>query len=183
MKRTKPVSILIALILTLALLPAASACAETDAGALLNSIDLLARQGWILNCGYRAGSGTIGDVIEDLGEPDASEYVASAKGTYDTYDQAGFVVGFGKGDRIFELRSFDARLGSIQLNDVKAYYGEPDHTASGNGEQYLSYKLDDELNIKFVFSSSGKNPVLKHYNVLWPQGTVNMMADDPGRTW
>jgi hypothetical protein len=163
--------------------PVAPARAETDAGALLNAIDLLARQGWILNCGYRAGDGTIGDVIEDLGEPDASDYVAAAKGTYDTYEQAKIVVGFGKGDRIFELRSFDERLGAITLEDVKAFYGKPDHTASAGGEQYLSYKLTDELNIKYVFSSSGKNPALKHYNVLWPKGTVNMMAEDPGRTW
>ena len=183
MKMAKPVSILMTLILCLALLPVAPARAETDAGALLNAVDLLARQGWILNCSYRAGSGTIGDVIDDLGEPDSSDYVSAAKGTYDTYDKEKIVVGFGKGDQIFELRSFDERLGNIRLNDVKAFYGQPDHSASGNGEQYLSYKLDDELNIKFVFSSSGKNPALKHYNVLWPQGTVNTMSEDPGRTW
>jgi hypothetical protein len=180
---SKPVSILIALILCLSILPASSALAETDAKALLGSIDLLARQGWILNCGYRVEENTVDDVTGDIGKPDDSTYVASAKGTYATFDQAGFVVGFNKGDQIFELRSFDARLGNVKLNDVKAYYGEPDHTASGSGEQYLSYKLTDDLNIKFIFSSSGKNPTLKHYNVLWPEGSANLMADDPGRTW
>lgn len=183
MKRTKPVLILVALILSLALLPAASAYAETDAGALLNSIDLLARQGWIINCGYRLEENTVDDVIDDIGKPDESTYVESAKGTYATFDQAGFVVGYNKGEQIFELRSLDARLGGIKLNDVKAYYGEPDHKSTGSGEQYLSYKLTDDLNIKFVFSSSGKNPSLKHYNVLWPEGSANLMADDPGRTW
>jgi hypothetical protein len=183
MKMAKPVSILMALVLCLALLPVAPARAETDSKALLTAIDLMARQGWILNSSYRVESDTDEDVTKDLGEPDSSDYVAAAKGRYATYDQAHIVVGYNKGEQIFELRSFDERLGAIKLNDVKAFYGKPDHTASGNGEQYLSYKLDEELNIKFVFSSSGKNPKLKHYNVLWPQGTVNMMADDPGRTW
>jgi hypothetical protein len=183
MKMAKPVSVLLAMVLCLALLPVTPARAETDAQALLNSIDLLARQGWILNCGYRVENNTVDDVTDDIGKPDESTYVASAKGTYATFDDDHIVVGFNKGDQIFELRSYDARLGSVRLNDVKAYYGKPDHTASGNGEQYLSYKLSDKLNIKFVFPSSGKNPALSHYNVLWPQGTVNMMADDPGRTW
>ncbi len=183
MKMAKPVSILMALFLCLALLPVAPARAETDAQALLSSIDLLARQGWVLNCSYRVGSDTSGDVTSDLGEPDASDYVASAKGRYATYEQACIVVGYNKGEQIFELRSLDERLSAITLRDVKAFYGEPDHTASGGGEQYLSYKLSEKLNIKFVFASTGKNPALKHYNVLWPQGTVNMMADDPGRTW
>jgi hypothetical protein len=183
MKMAKPVSILMALILCLAVLPASSARAGTDADALLNAIDLLARQGWILNCGYRLEENTVDDVTDDIGEPDESSYVESAKGTYATFDQARIVVGFNKGEQIFELRSFDARLGGVKLNDVKAYYGEPDHKSTGSGEQYLSYKLSDKLNIKFVFSSTGKNPSLKHYNVLWPEGSANLMADDPGRTW
>jgi len=183
MKRIKPVSILVALIMTLALLPAVSAHAETDAGALLNSIDLLARQGWILNCGYRLEENTVDDVTDDIGMPDKTAYVESAKGTYATFDQALFAVGFNKGDQLFELQSFDARLGGIKLSDVKAFYGEPDHKTTGSGEQHLSYRLTDKLNIKFIFSSSGKNPALKHYNVLWPEGTANLMAGDPGRTW
>lgn len=181
MKRIQWISVVLALMVCLLAMPAAEA--ETDAKALLKSIDLLARQGWILNCGYKVQGDTVDKVTDEIGKPDSSDYVASAKGTYATYDAAHIVVGFNKGEQIFELRSYDARLSRIRLNDVKAFYGAPDHTASGNGERYLSYKLSDSLNIKFVFSSSGKNPQLLHYNVLWPQGTVNMMADDPGRTW
>ena len=181
MKRIRWISVVLAVMVCFFALPAANA--ETDAKALLKSIDLLAQQGWILNCAYRVQEDTVDEVTDALGEADSSDYVASAKGTYATFDKAGIVVGFNKGDQIFELRSMDARLSGIKLNDVKAYYGDPDHTASGSGEQYLSYTLSDSLNIKFVFSSSGKNPKLLHYNVLWPEGTVNMMADDPGRTW
>ncbi len=183
MKLGRPVSILVALVLCLAVLPVASARAETDAQALLSSIDLLARQGWILNCGYRVEKDTVDEVTDEIGKPDSSAYVASAKGTYATFNQARIVVGFNKGDQIFELRSMDARLSDITLKDVQTFYGAPDHTASGNGEQYLSYKLSDSLNIKFVFSATGKNPKLSHYNVLWPEGSANLMADDPGRTW
>jgi hypothetical protein len=183
MKTKKLFAIIMALALFLAALPAAPALAETDSKALLTSIDLLARQGWILNCGYRVQSDTVDKLTDDLGEPDSSDYVASAKGTYVTYEGEHIVAGFNKGMQLFELRSSDPRLKAITLKDVKSFYGAPDHTATSGGEQYLSYKLDDNLNIKFVFSSSGKNPTLKHYNVLWPKGTVNMMADDPGRSW
>lgn len=183
MNKAKPVFTLVAAALCCLALLATPARAQSDATALLNSIDLLARQGWVLNCGCRVESDTADELTEQLGKPDKSDYVASAKGTYLTYERARIVAGINKGDQIFELRSTDARLDAIALSDVQAYFGAPDHTEKSGGEQYLSYVLSDALNIKFVFSSTGKDPSLKHYNVLWPKGTANLMADDPGRTW
>lgn len=174
------ISILLALTLCLAVLPAS---AETGASALLKSIDRLGQKGWALNAPYAAGSDTIGDVMDDLGEADSSGYVASAKGTYYTYAKEKLVFGVNKGDQIFEIRSYDARLSKIKLSDVTAYFGEPDHLTRTKTELFISYKLTKDLNVKFVFPRKGKNPAVSHYCVFYPAGTVNMMADDPGRQW
>lgn len=55
-------------------MPAAEA--ETDTPLPLKSIDLLARQGWILNCGYKVQGDTVDKVTDEIGKPDSSDYVA-----------------------------------------------------------------------------------------------------------
>lgn len=170
------------LVLCLASFPFAAG-AESDSRALLAAIDQLAQQGWILNCDCRVGQDTIDKVTDKLGQPDQTNYAPSAKGTYATFKSVDIVAGFNKGEQIFELRSTDTRLGAITLQDVESYFGQPDHAANSNGERYVSYKLTDEINLKFVFPDGETNPVLSHYNVLWPQGTANLMADDEGRIW
>lgn len=40
--------------------------------------------------------------------------------------------------------------------------------------------------IEFVFplsAANNSNPMMNHYLVLYPAGTVNSMAGDPGRQW
>lgn len=174
------ISILVALVLCLAVLPAS---AETDAGALLKSIDVLGKMGWVLNAPYKVESDTIDAVMDDLGAADSSNYVDSAKGTYYAYDAEKLVFGVNKGDQIFEIRSYDARLSAITLSDVTGYFGDPEHLTRSDTELFISYKLTDDFNIKFVFPRQGTNPAVSHYCVIYPAGTVNMMADDPGREW
>lgn len=180
MKRKSAVSFLLAIALMLTLIPA---YAETSANTLLQCIDLLAPKGWIINASYTVAKDTYGDIENDIGAADESAYVASAKGTYYTFDEAKFVAGTNKGDQIFELRSFDDRLSAIKLKDVTGYFGTPDHETKTKTERFLSYKVTDDLNLKFVFPTKGSNPTLSHYCVFYPAGTINMMADDPGRQW
>jgi len=176
----KVISLILALVLCCAALPAA---AETDARALLQSIDLLGQMGWVLNAPYKVESDTIEAVTGELGEADSSDYVASAKGTYYTYGAEKLVIGVNKGEQIFEIRSFDDRLSEITLSDVTDYFGDPEHLTRSDAELFVSYKLTDDFNIKFVFPRQSTNPAVSHYCVIYPAGTVNMMADDPGREW
>ncbi len=178
--KKKLTSILLALILCFAVLPAS---AETDAHALLKSIDVLGQMGWVLNAPYKAEQDTIDVAMNDLGDADSSNYVESAKGTYYTYDAQKLVFGVNKGEQIFEIRSFDARLSEIKLSDVTDYFGDPAHLTRSDTELFISYKLTDDFTIKFVFPRTGTNPAVSHYCVIYPAGTVNMMADDPGREW
>lgn len=49
-------------------------------------------------------------------------------------------------------------------------------------ERIIGYKVNDDFKLLFVFSDSKSEvSVLDHYSVLYPRGTVNSMADDPGR--
>lgn len=153
---------------------------------LLESIKNLAVKGKIINCSFPAKSTVIGVVREKWGKPDKSEWIPQAKGTYDTYSKHNVVFGYGKGDQIFEVRSFDTRLGQISLSMVKKFFGTPAYDVKSNGEEIIGYTAGKEFKILFVFPQLAKGSTdskLKHYSVFYPAGTVNMMADDPGRQW
>lgn len=153
---------------------------------LLESIKKLAVQGKIINCDFPAKSTVIGVVREKWGKADKSEWIPKAKGLYDTYSKYNVVFGYGKGDQVFEVRSFDSRLGQISLSMVKKFFGTPAYNVKSNGEEIIGYTAGKEFKILFVFSQPARgstDSILKHYSVLYPAGTVNMMANDPGRQW
>jgi len=112
--------------------------------------------------------------------------VAAAKGRYATYSSHNVVFGINKGDQIFEVRSSDSRLKGITLAEAKTVLGTPAYNAESNGQEIIGYTTNSEFKVEMVFpqpTSEDPNPVIDHYNVLYPSGTVNSMADDPGRQW
>jgi hypothetical protein len=154
--------------------------------SILNNIKNLALQGKIINSTFPVKSTVIEDVEKKLGKPDKTEWIPTAKGTYTTFSKYNVVFGFNKGSQIFEARSFDSQLGQISLSMVKEVFGTPAYDAKSNSEEIIGYTAGKEFKILFVFPRSVKgnsNPMLKHYSVLYPNGTVNSMADDPGRKW
>lgn len=121
-------------------------------------------------------------------KPDyTEEYVAAAKGTYATYLSHNVVLGFNKGGQIFEVRSYDSQLKNISLTKVKEVFGAPPaYSTQYNGQWIFGYETGSEYKIEMVFypvTESNPDPGIEHYNVLYPLGTVNQMADDPGREW
>lgn len=159
---------------------------ENSNAPLIKNIKTLAGNGKIINSDFAAKSSNLQDVEGELGKPDKSEWVTEAKGNYSTYSKNNVVFGSNKGGRIFEVRSFDNRLNEISLSMVKDYFGNPSHDVTTNGEKIIGYVLGEDYKILFVFEApkdSKDNPKLKHYSVLYPKGTVNSMASDPGREW
>lgn len=120
---------------------------------------------------------------EKWGKADSSEWVAAAKGMYSTYSKHNIVFGANKGNQVFEVRSLDNQLNSIQLSVVKDKLGTPQYDVKVNGEEIIGYKITDEFKILFVFPQGAANPALSHYSVLYPAGTINNMAGDKGREW
>lgn len=152
----------------------------------LENIKKLAIQGKIINCDFPVKSTTIENLEEKLGKSDKSDWVPQAKGTYVTYSEYNVVFGLNKGSQVFEVRSFDDQLKQISLSMVKNVFGNPEHDVKSNNEEIIGYTSGQEYKILFVFpepTTDVNDPILKHYSVLYPKGTVNIMADDPGREW
>lgn len=153
---------------------------------LLTNILNLAKGGKIINSDFAAKSNIIDDVKAQLGEPDSSNWIADAKGTYDAYSNHAVAFGHNKGSQLFEVRSFDNKIKEISLNDLKEVFGTPDYDVTVSGEEIIGYIVNNEFKLLFVFqepTNATSNPKLDHYSVLYPRGTVNYMADDPGREW
>ncbi|TGE31010.1 YjgB family protein [Desulfosporosinus sp. Sb-LF] len=167
--------------------PSAPVTEPTDpAKKLLSNIMQLAQQGKVINCEFPANTTVIDDVKKKWGNPDRSDYVATANGTYDTYSKHNVAFGYNKGAQIFEVRSFESELKKLSLSQVKEVFGSPAYTTRANGEDIIGYTAGQEFKLLLVFpqaTSTTADPTLDHYSVLYPRGTVNSMADDPGRQW
>ena len=166
--------------------PSSSSKTTDTAQALLVNMRQLAEQGKVINSDFPVKTTVIEDVQEKWGAPDTMDWVAAAKGTYATFSDHAMVFGFNKGSRIFEVRSFDKQLKSLSLDKTKEVYGTPAYDVKVNGEEIIGYTAGPEFKIEFVFpepTNSNSNPMMDHYLVLYPRGTVNSMADNPGRQW
>ncbi|PKM78121.1 MAG: hypothetical protein CVU90_03615 [Firmicutes bacterium HGW-Firmicutes-15] len=151
--------------------------------ALLNEIKQLAPQGKIINCEFPIETTVIETVKQKWGDPDKEEYIAAAKGRYATYSIHNVAFGINKGSQIFDVRSFDNRLKELKMSKVKEVLGTPENTHHYDTEDMLVYKAGEKYQLLFIFpkaTQQNPDPQLDHYNVFYPQGTVNSMAGDPG---
>jgi len=153
---------------------------------LITNIFNLAKQGKVINSDFPAKTTVIDTVYEKLGNADKVDYVAKAKGNYATFTKYKLVFGFNKGSQIFEVRTFDSKISKISLSMVKNTLGSPAYDVKVNGQKIIGYKAGQEYKLLIVFNNSSKSnsdPLIDHYSVLYPKGTVNSMADDSGRKW
>lgn len=154
--------------------------------AMLLNMMKLAKQGKVTNCDFAVKEATIDNIIKVWGPANNTVYVASAKGNYATYSYHNVVFGFNKGEQVFEVRSFDAALKDLSLAKIKEVFGSPSYDSKTKSEEIIGYKAGTEFKIEMVFklpTNSNSIPVMDHYNVLYPAGTVNSMAGDSGRQW
>jgi hypothetical protein len=155
---------------------------------LVSEIVRQAEQGKVPGCQYVAGTTVFDQVEKEWGKPNRADYVAAAKGTYYSYTSRGFVLGINKGMQIFEVRAMaqGTDLAKVTVADVQKVLGPPDKMLKYPGQDILGYAIGTKYKLEFVFPETGVNneaPALDHVNVLYPKGTINMMADDPGREW
>jgi len=152
---------------------------------LFNIVDS-AKQGKVINCVYPLNTTVIEDVIKEWGQPNKTEYVALAKGSYADFPEHKVVFGFNKGSQIFEVQSFDTSLQQITLDKVLEVLGKPVYTNKSNGEVIIGYIAGTDYKLLLAFSENPDktgNLKLDHYSVFYPRGTVNIMSGDPGREW
>ena len=153
--------------------------------SLVLNMMAFAKQGKVINSDYAAKTTIIEDVEKVWGKADKTDSVASS-GRYATYTSHNVVFGINKGGKLFEVRSYDSRLKGITISKAKEVLGTPAYNVKTNGQEIIGYTAGSEFKIEMIFpqtTQENPNPVLDHYNVLYPLGTVNNMADDPGRQW
>lgn len=160
-----------------------SSSAKKKSQELLSNIMDTAKSGKVINCDFAVKNTNISDVEEKWGKADSSEWITAAKGRYSTYTKHDIVLGSNKGEQVFEVRYLNNQLNIIQLSAIKDKFGTPQYDAKVNGEEIIGYKITDEIKILFVFKQGTTDPVLIHYSVLYPIGTINSMAGDKGREW
>lgn len=164
---------------------AASSQQGEEQKALLQNMKKLAATGKVVNIEFAAKTNLIDEVQGKWGKEDKSEYISAAKGTYATYSKHNAVFGFNKGLQLFEVRTFDSAIKKISLSQAKAVLGKPDYQTKTSKDQIIGYVINKDFKILLVFplGKAGEDPKMDHYSVLYPAGTVNSMADDPGREW
>lgn len=154
---------------------------------VLEKIKDVSKEGKVINCDIVVGKSIYDDAVAKWGDGDTLESVEAAKGMYATYSKENIVLGMNKGEAIFEVRSFDESIKNISLSDVENFYGNPEYNiTTASGEKIVGYTINNDYKIEFVFDkSTGDSSSIKvdHYLILYPKGTVNLMADDPGRQW
>ncbi len=152
---------------------------------ILNNIKDKAQNGMVINSEFKAKGDVIDKVNETYGKADTENYVSEAKGLYYAFESKNLAFGVNKGSQIFEVRSFDKSLGYLSLKDIISYFGDPQYyVITDLNERVIGYKVNDDFKLLFVFSDSkSEEASLHHYSVLYPIGTVNNMANDPGREW
>lgn len=163
-----------------------SSTKEDSTNKLLSDIMELAKIGKVISCDFPAKTTNIEDIEEKWGKPNETDWIAAAKGVYATYPKHNIALGFNKGSQIFEVRSFDNKIKKIPLSKVKEVFGVPAYDVKVEGEEIIGYVASKDFKILLVFPEPTKenpNPLLDHYSVFYPRGTVNLMADDPGREW
>lgn len=167
-------------------IPQAENQEDKEREQLLNQIMDIAKQGKVPNCRFIAGKTVFDEVEEAWGKADKTDYIAAAKGTYAVYASKGVVFGINKGMQVFEIRSMGNDVKKISLSQVKRALGDPDKVLQYPGQDILGYVAGTDYKLEFVFPKAGQeqeDPLLDHLNVLYPRGTINMMADDHGRQW
>jgi len=153
--------------------------ADMNSSELLTTLRDLAKNGQTLGSEYRVEKDVFDTVEQQWGKPDLVSYVSGI--TYNTYRDRGLVFGFNKGMQIVDIGSYNYQLQYVSLADVVKTLGKPQSTANVAGQTIYTYKVNDNYELKIVFSgiADGTNDdkvFIDHMNVFYPRGTINNMA-------
>lgn len=90
----------------------------------------------------------IKNVHETWGEPDKTDKYKEY--FYATYEQRDTVFGFNEEGEIFDIRSYDEKLHSLTYDHIISALGKPLYTKEINEEYIYIYKLNNEIELKFI---------------------------------
>ncbi|ANY71099.1 hypothetical protein BBD42_30765 [Paenibacillus sp. BIHB 4019] len=132
----------------------------------------LAKEGKIPEVKYAAHIALFDEIEQDWGKADSTE--AAGKGIYAAYTKRGVTIGFNKGMKVFDMRSYAANLQQLSYIDIEKSLGKADETATNGDDQIYVYKVNDQYQLKFIIpKATGK---VDHISVFSPQDAKNNMA-------
>ncbi|MFB3164625.1 DUF4309 domain-containing protein [Neobacillus sp. 179-J 1A1 HS] len=108
-------------------------------------------------------------VYENWGDPNYTDKYN--ENFYVTYEQRGITFGFYEHGEIFDIRSYDEKLQSLTYDEISSALGKPTDTRRVNDESIYVYKLNEEIELKFIIpNKSGK---VDHTSVFLTQKNVD----------
>jgi peptidoglycan-N-acetylglucosamine deacetylase len=87
-------------------------------------------------------------IYENWGDPDYKDKYN--ENFYVTYEQRGITFGFYENGVIIDIRSYDDKLQSLTYDEISSALGEPSDTRRVNDESIYVYKLNEEIELKFI---------------------------------
>lgn len=103
---------------------------------------------------------------------------SAGAGIYVSYPAHDVAFGINQGEQIFDVRSYAPSVTAITRADVTAALGPPAEVRYASNTTIYLYP--DQLNYQVLWVFSGgpghTGDTVNHVDVVWPQGTVNLMA-------
>jgi beta-N-acetylhexosaminidase len=141
----------------------------SEQDSLVNETFSLAKEGKIVDFPFTSGKTKIQDIRNTWGKPAST--IKTENGLYEEYAN-GNVVGY-QGDIVNDIRSYDAKLQNIQLNEIKEAGGEPDEVRyykdRTHDQVILVYHSNSIFDLKWILpkpSNQDSNPKVDHISVL-----------------
>lgn len=158
----------------------ADATGTTAAAKLVGQTMALAKQGKVSGIPFVQQS-NMSAVNQAWGKPD-SQNMAGA-GMYASYGARNAAFGFNKGEQIFDLRSYSALFQTVTFADIQSVLGNPGAVRQTSDSYIYMYPAGADYQLLWVFpklSDASRGVNVNHVSVFWPQGTVDLMAqNDP----
>lgn len=138
---------------------------DHQASDLLNRVMEKAQSGMTLGSPYNVLDSDIDEVKAEWGKPDNEDQ--AGKGFYATYQSKSFAYGFNKSGDIFDVRSYAKELNEITSVQIEDRYGQPDQLRETDSEEIYVYKLDQQIELKFIIPKGEKG--VHHLSVINPE--------------
>lgn len=157
-----------------------SSDASSSGVQLVDQTMALAKQGKLQGVPFAQRS-NMGSVYQTWGKADSQS--SAGAGTYATYGSHNVALGFNKGVQIFDLRSYSATFQGVTFADIQQALGNPGAVRQSSDSYIYMYPAGPDYQLLWVFSKQSdgsRAPNVDHVSVFWPQGTVDLMAqNDP----